>query len=184
MVEFPVLTQLISFSAFSKLLEAWINEGIKFIYDGTPYTSTWITINSKRRWDGMGCRRERLLPERAARASGPLGTTHAVLTTRAARTPTSPASLCLVSTPHPGQGLHFELFSPSSALHPPRHTYAFLNAISSASPMAWGNHPARWTIPPPHSISLSDPLVDGRKRGFMVGQIGKKGSNRHRYIDV
>ena len=72
----------------------------------------------------MGCRRERLLPERAARASGPLGTTHAVLTTRAARTPTSPASLCLVSTPHPGQGLHFELFSPSSALHPPRHTYA------------------------------------------------------------
>ena len=181
MVESPALTQLTSFSAFSKLLEAWINEGIKFIYDGTPYSSTWITINSKRRWDGMGWdgmewdgmgwdgRGKRLLPERA---SSPLGTTHAVLTPPAARTPTSPTILCLVSTPHPGQGLHFELFSPSSGPHPPGHTYAFLNAISSASLMAWGNHPARWIIPPPHSISLSDSLVDdgGREASWRAGQ--------------
>lgn len=135
-------------------------------------------------WDGMGLdgRGKRLLPERA---SGPLGTTHVVLTTPAARTPTSPTILCLVSTPPPGQGLHFELFSPSSGLHPPGHIYAFLNAISSASPMAWGNHPARWTIPPPYSISLSDSLVDdgGREASWWAKQ-EKKGRNRHRYIDI
>ena len=199
MVESPALTQLISFSAFSKLLEAWINEGIKFIYDGTPYSSTWITINSKRRWDGMGWdgmgwdgmgwdgmgwdgRGKRLLPERA---SSPLGTTHAVLTTPAARTPTSPTILSLVSTPHPGQGLHFGLFSSSSGPRPPGHTYAFLNAISSASLMACGNHPARWIIPPPHSISLSDSLVDdGGREASRWAKQEKKGRNRHRYIDI
>ena len=73
MVESPALTQLISFSAFSKLLEAWINEGIKFIYDGTPYASTWITINSKRRWDGMGCRREKATPWEGSQGQRPSG---------------------------------------------------------------------------------------------------------------
>ena len=70
MVESPALTQLTSFSAFSKLLEAWINEGIKFIYDGTPYSSTWITINSKRRWDGMGWEREKATPWEGQQPSG------------------------------------------------------------------------------------------------------------------
>lgn len=86
-------------------------------------------------WDWMG-------EGKGYSLRGPAAT-HAVLTTPAARTPTSPTILCLVSTPPPGQGLHFELFSPSSGLHPPGHIYTFLNAISSASPMAWGNHPAR-----------------------------------------
>lgn len=81
------------FLSSSELLVAQTKEGAKFIYDrAEQLSSNWITISSKRSWNGM--REGKGLPhEKAALAGSPSGATHTVLTTpTAAHLPLPPAA--------------------------------------------------------------------------------------------
>ena len=192
MVESPALTQLISFSAFSKLLEAWINEGIKFIYDGTPYSSTWITINSKRRWDGMGWdgmgwdgmewdgmgweREKATTPWEGQQPSG--YDSCCANTTSCQNTHLSYYLVsCLHPTPWPGLTLWTiqSQFRPASSWTHLRFSerYFFSKPDGLGEPSCKMNNPST-------SFYFTFRLPSGwrRKRGFMAGQIGKKGQEQ------
>lgn len=175
MVESPALTQLISFCAFSKLLEAWINEGIKFIYDGIPYASTWITINSKRRWDGMGCGREKATLWEGNQGQRPSGY-HSCCANHTSFQNTY-LSCFLVSCFHPAPWPGLTLWTIQSQVSPASswthicfsECYFFSKPSGLGEPSCKMNNPST-----PFYFTFRSPSGWWRKRGFMVGQTGKK----------
>ena len=180
MVESPALTQLISFSAFSKLLEAWINERIKFIYDGTPYSSTWITINSKRRWDGMGWdgmgwEREKATPWEGQQPSG----YHSCCANTSCQNTYLSYYLesCLHPTPWPGLTLwtiQFQLRPSSSWTH-----LCFSKRYFFSKPNGLREPPCKMNNPStPFYFTFRFPSGWWRKRSFTVGQTEKKGQEQ------